>query len=241
VGYLEDHVPFSYRNRRGDLVGFEVAMAHRLALDLGVTIEFAPCDLATMAKQLANNYFDVVMSGIEGSLKRAETMMLADPEFDLSVAIVCSDYRRRKFRSVAEIRRREGLRIAALEGSLFAEALPEALPQATLVPIRRERDFFDGTVAADALVTSAEAGSAWSVLRPGFAVIAPDDLSVSVPIVYPVGGGDQAFRDYLERWFKLMRRTHRSDRIYDYWILGKGVERAGPRWSVIRDVLGWIE
>jgi hypothetical protein len=38
-----------------------------------------------------------------------------------------------------------------------------------------------------------------------------------------------------------MRRTHRSDRIYDYWILGKGVERAGPRWSVIRDVLGWIE
>lgn len=241
VGYFVDHLPFSYRNDRGELVGYDVAMAHRLARDLGVTVEFAPCDPAEMARQLEQDYFDVVMSGVEGSLKRAETMLLADPEFDVNLAVVCRDYRSREFRSVAEIRRRKGTRLAVLEASIFAEALAEAVPDAIPVSIRHERDFFDGTVEADALITTAEAGSAWSVLRPGFAVIAPEDLAVSVPIVYPVGGRDQAFRDYLESWLRLMQRTRRAERIYDYWILGKGIERTGPRWSVVRDVLGWIE
>ncbi|MHC4940384.1 MAG: cation:dicarboxylate symporter family transporter [Planctomycetota bacterium] len=241
VGYLEDHVPFSYRNRKGELVGFDVAMAHRLARDLGVTLEFSPSDVARMADQLDRDFFDVVMSGVEGSLKRAETMLVADPGFDLNAAFVCRDYRRAEFRTVAGIQRRTDLRVAALEYSLFAEALPEGLPNATIVPIGHQRDFFEGKVEADLLVTSAEAGSAWSVLRPGFAVLAPEDLRVSVPVVYPVGGRDREFRGFLEGWAKLMHRTRRTDEIYDYWILGKGVERRGPRWSVVRDVLRWVE
>ena len=29
--------------------------------------------------------------------------------------------------------------------------------------------------------------------------------------------------------------------IYDHWILGKGQDDGEPRWSIARDVLGWIE
>jgi len=29
------------------------------------------------------------------------------------------------------------------------------------------------------------------------------------------------------------------DHAYDYWILGKGAEQKRPRWSIVRDVLGW--
>jgi hypothetical protein len=28
-------------------------------------------------------------------------------------------------------------------------------------------------------------------------------------------------------------------RAYDYWILGKGADNRGPRWSILRNVLGW--
>ena len=28
---------------------------------------------------------------------------------------------------------------------------------------------------------------------------------------------------------------------YDYWILGRGGEKDGPRWSILRDVLGWVD
>ena len=37
VGYLPDSLPFAFVNERGDLVGFDVELAHRLARELGVT------------------------------------------------------------------------------------------------------------------------------------------------------------------------------------------------------------
>jgi len=30
------------------------------------------------------------------------------------------------------------------------------------------------------------------------------------------------------------------DRAYDYWILGQGAVVKRPRWSIVRDVLGWV-
>jgi hypothetical protein len=31
------------------------------------------------------------------------------------------------------------------------------------------------------------------------------------------------------------------ERNYDYWILGRGAVKKAPRWSVMRDVLHWVE
>ena len=28
-------------------------------------------------------------------------------------------------------------------------------------------------------------------------------------------------------------------RAHEYWVLGRGAEESGPRWSILRDVLGW--
>ena len=50
---------------------------------------------------------------------------------------------------------------------------------------------------------------------------------------------DLAF--YLERWTSLNSKGGTLDRFYAYWILGKGAEKHGPRWSVMRNVLGWGE
>ena len=36
VGYNPDRLPFTFFNTAGDLVGFDVEMAHRLARELGV-------------------------------------------------------------------------------------------------------------------------------------------------------------------------------------------------------------
>ena len=31
------------------------------------------------------------------------------------------------------------------------------------------------------------------------------------------------------------------DETYDYWVLGQGAQSHEPRWSIIRDVLGWVD
>ena len=52
VGYNEDKLPFAYFNNQDELVGLDVNMAHALARDLGVRIEFVRFDRRTLATQL---------------------------------------------------------------------------------------------------------------------------------------------------------------------------------------------
>jgi ABC-type amino acid transport substrate-binding protein len=69
VGYNEDKLPFAYFNVQDELVGFDVNMAHALARDLGVRIEFVRFARPTLAEQLAQDHFEVVIpSGPKVSL-----------------------------------------------------------------------------------------------------------------------------------------------------------------------------
>ena len=49
VGYLPDALPFAFFNQAGDLVGFDVELAHRLAREMGVTLAFVPVDRDRLA------------------------------------------------------------------------------------------------------------------------------------------------------------------------------------------------
>ena len=44
VGYLPAALPFAFFNAEGDLVGFDVELAHRLAREMGVSLAFVPAD-----------------------------------------------------------------------------------------------------------------------------------------------------------------------------------------------------
>ena len=71
VGYLPDALPFAFFNQGGDLVGFDVELAHRLAREMGVSLAFVPVDRERLAEQLAEGYCDLVMSGVVVTTNRA--------------------------------------------------------------------------------------------------------------------------------------------------------------------------
>jgi len=43
------------------------------------------------------------------------------------------------------------------------------------------------------------------------------------------------------RRIEICRRNGTLDRLYDHWILGRSPEADSRRWSVIRDVLHWVD
>ncbi len=59
--------------------------------------------------------------------------------------------------------------------------------------------------------------------------------------VDPVAGNDEELADFLSHWIDLKQRDGTIDRIADHWLYGKTSTRQGPRWSIIRDVLHWVE
>ena len=53
--------------------------------------------------------------------------------------------------------------------------------------------------------------------------------------------GEPDLVDFVNTWIDLKKKDHTIDVLFEHWILGKDALQKGPRWSVIRDVLHWVE
>jgi len=93
----------------------------------------------------------------------------------------------------------------------------------------------------DALLFTAEAGSAWTLLYPDYMVVVPHPDIIAVPLAYPLAYGNQEMADYMNIWIELKKKDKTIENLYNYWILGQGATKKEPRWSVIRNVLHWVD
>lgn len=93
----------------------------------------------------------------------------------------------------------------------------------------------------DALLFLAEPGSAWTLIYPAYTVVVPQPHPVTIPVVYPMSKKDPKLRDFVNAWLELKKRDGTIGKVFEHWILGKGATTKTPRWSIIRDVLHWVE
>ena len=242
VGYDPNSLPFAFFNLNDELVGFDVEMAQTLAKELNVKLEFVPFRLETLARQLQNGEFDLAMSGLIATTSLAEEVGFTLSYLDVHMGIVVADYDKRRFDTLEKIKSTSDLRIATRQVRYYGPKITDYLPQATVVPIESNRAFFEGeAMGFDFLFDSVEVGSAWTLLFPDYQAIIPRPLQSAAPLAYAVHGGDDRWLNFLNAWISLQIRDGSMDKLYNHWVLGKTAVKKEPRWSVIRNVLGWVE
>ena len=140
------------------------------------------------------------------------------------------------------LQQQRGLKIGVAESLAdWAPRLTEYLPAAGIGVVDSPRSFARGETELDAVLFTAEAGSAWTLLYPSFSVAIPQPDVVKVPMAYALPAGETELADYVNAWIEMTKRDGTIDRLYAHWILGEGAQSTEPRWSVIRDVLHWVE
>jgi len=242
VGYHPDELPFSYINESGELVGFDIEIAHRFAFEMGVEIEFVPVNYDLLAEQLEGDCYDIAMAGVVGSYQHLHSMLYADSSVDLTAAVLVPDHRRKHFMSRAAINDLGSIKLGIVGKPRLSRRLTEQLAGVSLVPIESHRDYFDGSRPELAgLVVVAEIGAAWTMRYPNYSVVIPEDMQVGSSLVYPMASDAADLLAYVERWSELAGEDGTTEFFYDYWILGRGLTTDTKRWSVIRDVLHWVE
>ena len=243
VGYLDDSLPYAFFNAAGDLVGLDVELAHRLASELQVRLEFVAINRDRLVEAVENGECDLVMSGVVVTTVRASQLVFSEAYVDETLAFIVLDDRRTDFMSWEQLRARPGIRIGIPQMPYYVQKIKERLPQADVRLITAVTPFFvtNDQSGLDALAFAAERGSAWTLMYPQFSVAIPEPDLVKVPLAYPVGGGDQAFARFLNTWIELKRKDGTIDGLYRYWILGQDAAPKQPRWSIIRNVLHWTK
>ena len=242
VGYVKDALPYSFINDNNELVGFDVEMAHLLAKDIGVKLEFVPFARHSLIDQLEAGHFDIAMSGIVATPRLIEQARITKSYLDIHYAVVVEDHRRDEFVTMDAISQIESLSLGVLGGDYVGERIKERLPNVKLKEFNSPQEFFDGGfLEVDAFVMSAEAASVWTLLNPEFSVVVPQPTGRSVPLTYVVANMDRDFADYVSYWVELQQKSETIKQLYAHWILGKAAEKKEPRWSIIRNVLHWVD
>jgi ABC-type amino acid transport substrate-binding protein len=243
VGFAPTQPPFSYFNARGELVGFDVEMAHALGRELDARVEFAPVPRDQILDVVEAGRVDVVMSGIVVTTRRAVRTAFSAPYLDETLAFLVPDHRRAEFSDAATVRAIDGLRLGVPDIPNVRQLVEREFPNATVVPIPltqgSDRILETGGRPVDAVVLTAERGSFMTLLQPAFSVAVPRPLDIKLPLAYPVARHDVDAARFLSTWIDLKRKDGTIQALYDHWILGRDAKAKQPRWSILRDVLGW--
>jgi Na+/H+-dicarboxylate symporter len=243
VGYLTGNLPFSYVNADNEVVGFDIEMAHQLAINLDVSLELVPFNHPeNISHHLAQDHCDLIMSGIAATPSQFLEVAFTRSYIKLNPALVVPDHIRTEVDTLDELLSAKDLQIGVVSDPSIMRLVERRLPEGSAVEIPRVAEFFEAeTPPADGLVISAEAGSAWTLIYPEFQVVLPFKDVVSWPLGYATAPGDDEFLRFLDLWVDLMRDDGFIARLRDHWILGRTAVPRKPRWSVIRDVLHWVE
>lgn len=242
AGYVPGRLPFTFKNDHGELVGLDVELLNILAREMGVTLEFVPLAWDEVISQVNEDNVDIIGT-VPLSTRMLVDLDLSDPYLQGEIAVVVRDHRRKDFSSHDKIQAHLKLTMAYPRPvTYFQPVVEKAFPglDITWIPIDNFEEFFEQEgESIDALVAEVEIGTAWTLLHPEYTVVVPETSILKAPLGFAVPKGQHSFAALLGRWLKAKEATGEIQQAYDYWVLGKGIEKTEPRWSIIKDVLGW--
>lgn len=245
VCYGPKSYPMSYFNTFGDLVGFDIEMAHLLARQLDLKLELLPLERAEGILEIINSgYCDIAMLQVPLIPSLALRFDLTIPITRATASLLVHDFDRERFATWDELRSYPEIRVGMYAFGYAKRLVYRALPEAELVPLQTPEELEallkTGLPGVDVILNTAAEASAWTILYPHYSVVIPRPVK-SFPVSYILPRGSPILLKVVNTWLSLAQGDGTIDRLYDYWVQGEIDWREPPRWSVIRDVLHWVD
>lgn len=210
-------VPWSMRDKNGDLIGFELDVGRKLAEDMGVEVEFVPTAWDGIIPALVSGNFDVIISGMSVTAQRNLTINFTDPYAYSGLAILAN-------KSMTDGMSREDLNSAdvtftARRGATPATVIAKAFPEANLLLFDE-----DGASTQEVLNGNAHATMASQPTPNREAGRNPETLIVMEGELFDPRGeafgmrkGDPDAMNFFNNWIAQNWRSGWLEERHNYW------------------------
>jgi polar amino acid transport system substrate-binding protein len=218
---LDIFVPWSFKDKDGNLVGFEVDVAAKLAEDMGVEAEFVPTEWSGIIPALLTGKFDVIIGGMGITTERALKINYSIP-YEYSGMDCVVSYDMLSGADSLEDLNKENIIIAVRMGATPTNAAKKFTPKAQLHQFDS-----DEAVLQDLLNGNAHAAFSSSPTPAFWAADYPDklyqplggELFTKEPACFVVPKGDPDAIFFFDAWIR-DNEAWLEDRS-DYWYGGK--------------------
>jgi Na+/H+-dicarboxylate symporter/ABC-type amino acid transport substrate-binding protein len=239
VGYGPNIIPFSYDNQAGDLVGYDIAYVYALARDLGVTLELYPItDWRGMIGALKAERFDLAVGGLFVTPKRLQEVAVSNTYLETPPALIVHAADAKKFANWDGEAASEGLKIVAFNDPIIIGMAKRLFPKEPL-RIVGSYGVLSMDTHFDAAVWTLEQAKAWAEAHDGYSVAVPKNAGAPLSIAFLMPPNSIVFRRFVDDWLALQGSNGFQSAINAHWLEGKPRRSNRPRWSILRNVLGW--
>lgn len=229
VGYSPQSIPYCFWNDKNQLVGYDIAYAYQLALDLDCSLELIEVDLDNMADELVSGRYDIVMSAIIMNEQRIEQMDFTNPYTEQANTLVIPISKKGQFLDLTRVQERPDLKIGGVGG--YYQATLRHFPHAQAVSINDMQPLLDGSV--DAVMWACISGFTWCLSNPDYMIV---DYGTEIGVrffSYPVRPKATDWLSFLNKWLALKEQSGFKNLQEKYWIKGEGIPKKEPRWSIL--------
>jgi polar amino acid transport system substrate-binding protein len=219
---MSTFVPWAFRNRAGELVGYEIDVANRLAADMGVRAEFVPTAWDGIVPALLAGRFDAIIGGMTITPARNLSANFTTAYSATGVDVAASRRIAGEMRTI-EAFNRPNVTIAGRRGTSAIVAAQRLMPRATL------RQFDDDAQSILEVVNGRAHAMVGTVPRPLFAVLDnPDTLfrPFEQPLVRQADAmalrkSDPDALNFLNNWILLRQLDGFLEERQAYWFGGR--------------------
>ncbi len=211
-------VPWAMHDKDGNLVGFEIDVARKLARDMGVEVEFHPDEFRYLIPDLEANRFDIIIAGFSIEARRALVVNFSEPYNVTDVTIATSKKMGGELKAMEDFNKK-GVTIGVVEGMTSEDLAALEFPKASIQTYTEDSVLFTDLVAGRLAAAVADS--------PRLEILAklyPD--AVAVPTVAPLGTfpaafavrrGDMDFVNYLNSWIAARKADKWISTRRKYW------------------------
>ncbi len=194
-------VPWVMESPKGDLVGFEIDVAEKLAADLGVRAEFSVLKWEELIPAIEKGAVDILVAGMAITPERALRVNFSRPYASSGITMATNLERTRDVKRLDDLDKGD-VTVAAVSASVSEQLVRELFPAAQL------RLFADSEQAGAALVSGEVHALVAAHPIPRFIALEhPEQVDVPLPrplVTYRAGfaiaKGDADFLSFLDAW-----------------------------------------
>ena len=220
-------VPWVFKDKAGNLVGFEIDVASRLAKEMGVKVEFVETKWSGIIPALLTNKFDVIIGGMSSTTERSLTVNFSDP-YDYSGMSICANKKMAPGWTKLEDFNKPNVILTARTGATPVAAAKKFMPKAQLRQFDDEAQAYQEVVngRAHACVSSQPGPETW-VNKHTDVLYLPlgGQTFTKEPICVAVRKGDPDALAFFNGWITRLQWEGWLEERHQYWFTGNEWEK----------------
>ncbi len=220
VGMEPGYMPFELTNKKGEIIGFDVDMAKRIAKAMGVKLELVSTAWDGIIPALLTKKFDMIMSGMTLTQERNLSINFATPYIVIGQSIVLNKKHAGAVKSYKDLNNAK-YTVGSKLGTTGEQATKRMIGSAKYISYETEQEgvleVVNGKI--DAFIYDLPYNALAVPQKGQGKVVHLDTPFTYEPLAWAVRKGDHDFLNWLNNFMNQVKNDGTYDKIYHKWFV----------------------